>query len=283
MTGDGQDMPTNAHREDRIMAYAGNQILKAFGRGPSSLRHRFTWARLSTLFGVAAVLVTAFAAYVTYAFESANFNARQAKESELRSIAVQKEIDLHIEHLRTLAQTVRLVSDLGDVERDRFNAMTPVSTHFDFIGWVHQAGVSNMTGVAGVTSGGSNSAAGQREPVPGGAIMSMHEQTSRPPITHVFLAKPGATSMGMDLVSRLWDQVILTDNTSHEFATVPVAGNSQIAHAKTFVAVAKFPQQGDAAENVFTKGKSNGFITAEIDVGRLFESIINSRPPQGHD
>tara|TARA_R110000782_G_scaffold86927_1_gene168373 strand:+ start:8971 stop:11286 length:2316 start_codon:yes stop_codon:yes gene_type:complete len=265
------------------MAHAGNQILKAFGRGPSTLRHRFTWARLTTLFGVAAVLVTAFVAYVTYAFESANFNARQAKESELRSIAVQKEIDLHIEHLRTLAQTVHLVSDLGDVERDRFNAMTPVNTFFDFIGWVHQAGASNMTGDAGIASGGSNSATGQREPVPMRATMPMREQVSRPPITHVFLAKPGATSMGLDPVSRLWDQYVLTGNTSHEFATVAVSDNPQIAHAKAFVAVAMLPQDGDAAENARAKQKPDGFITAVIDVGRLFETLIGSRPPQGHD
>lgn len=265
------------------MAYAGNQILNAFSRGSSTLRHRFTWARLSTLFGVAAVLVTAFVAYVSYAFESANFNARQAKESELRSIAVQKEIDLHIEHLRALAQTVHLVSDLGDVERDRFNAMTPVNTYFDFIGWARRADVSNMTGVAGVTSGGSNSAAGQREPLAGGATMPMREQVSRPPITHVFLAKPGATSLGMDPISRLWDQYILTGNTSHEFATVPVSDNPQIAHAKTFVAVAMLPLQGEAAKNVITRKKPDGFITAVIDVGRLVRTLIDSRPPQGHD
>lgn len=266
------------------MAHAGNQILKAFDRGPSTFLHRFTWARLSTLFAAAAVLVTAFVAYVTYAFESANFNARQAKESELRSIAVQKEIDLHIEHLRTLAQTVRGVSRLGEAELDLLNDITPANTHFDFIGWAPRTDVSNMTGDAGVTSGGPNSAADQREPMPGGAIMPMREQVSRPPITHVFLAKPGATSMGMDPISRLWDQYILTGNTSNEFATVPVSDNPQIAHVKTFVAVARLPLQGEAAKNVITREeKPDGFITAVIDVGRLVRTLIDSRPPQGHD
>lgn len=265
------------------MAHAGNQILKAFGRGPSTLRHRFTWARLSTLFGVAAVLVTAFAAYAMYAFEAANFNAHHAKESELRAIAVQKEIDLHIEHLRTLAQTVHLVSNLGDAERGRFNAMTPVNTHFDFIGWVHRADVGNMTGDAGITSGGSNSMAGQREPMPDGAIMPMRERVSRYPITDVLLAKPGATSMGMDPVSQFWNQVTLTDNTVQEFATTPVSDNPQMAHAKSFVAVAMLPQDGGAAENARAKQTPDGFITAVIDVGQLVHTHIDPRPLQGHD
>ncbi|MEP2545262.1 MAG: histidine kinase dimerization/phospho-acceptor domain-containing protein, partial [Alphaproteobacteria bacterium] len=265
------------------MAHAGNQILKAFGRGPSTLRHRFARARLSTLFGVAAVLVTAFAGNAMYAFESANFNAHHAKESKLRAIAIQKEIDLHIEHLRTLAQTVHLVSDLGDAERDRFDAMTPVNTHFDFIGWVHRADVGNMTGDAGITTGGSNSMAGQREPMPDGAIMPMRERVSRYPVTDVLLAKPGATSMGMDPVSQFWNQVILTDNAVQEFATAPVSDNPQMAHAKSFVAVAMLPQDGGADENARAKQTPDGFITAVIDVGRLFETIIVSRPPQGHD
>jgi hypothetical protein len=189
-------MPTNAHLKDRFMINAGNQIVKALGRGPSTLRHRSAWARRSTAFGVTAVLVTAFVAYLTYTFESAHFNTRHAKESELRAIAVQKEIDLHIEHLRTLAKTVDLVSDLGDAEWDRFSAMTPANTYFDFIGWVHRAGVINTTGDAEITPGGSNSASGQREAVPGSTVMPMREQISRPLITRVFLARPGGNDYG---------------------------------------------------------------------------------------